>query len=216
MSNKRLIWCRFVQCGWHGARSWDMCQIYDSLPVQERQRIEKIEMLDEGELLVQLFQHYCISLAWIGELFQDIEITWVSAFHLILKANKKFVFNLFDWQLLLNKIFLWILPVSKSVFQPWWLTKPVFSLRTRFLINSAFTCHPIFKFFARTRFSRLAVSSFSQATRKLISFDNQTINLSCFNRWMLLNIKTWSGRGTEYECAVVRSNDWWWIELWRQ
>jgi len=66
---------RFVQCGWHGARSWDMCQIYDSLPVQERQRIERIEMLDEGELLVQLFQHYCITLAWMGELFQDIEIT---------------------------------------------------------------------------------------------------------------------------------------------
>lgn len=54
-----------------------MCQIYDSLPVQERQRIEKIEMLDEGELLVQLFQHYCITMAWIGELFQDIEITSV-------------------------------------------------------------------------------------------------------------------------------------------
>ncbi|CAO1351500.1 unnamed protein product [Diamesa hyperborea] len=66
---------RFVQCGFHGARSWDMCQIYDSIPIQERQRIEKIEMLDEGELLVQLFQHYCITIAWIGELFQDIEIT---------------------------------------------------------------------------------------------------------------------------------------------
>jgi len=52
-----------------------MCQIYDSLPIQERQRIEKIEMLDEGELLVQLFQHYCITMAWTGELFQDIEIT---------------------------------------------------------------------------------------------------------------------------------------------
>jgi hypothetical protein len=66
---------RFVQCGWTGARSWDMCQIYDSLPISERHRIEKIEMLDEGELLVQLFQHYCITVAWIGELFQDIEIT---------------------------------------------------------------------------------------------------------------------------------------------
>lgn len=66
---------RFVQCGWTGARSWDMCQIYDSLPMSERHRIEKIEMLDEGELLVQLFQHYCITVAWIGELFQDIEIT---------------------------------------------------------------------------------------------------------------------------------------------
>lgn len=66
---------RFVQNGFTGARSWDMCQIYDSLPTSERHRIEKIEMLDEGELLVQLFQHYCITVAWNGELFQDIEIT---------------------------------------------------------------------------------------------------------------------------------------------
>lgn len=65
---------RFVNCGWSGARAWDMCQIYDSIPIQERQRIEKIEMLDEGELLVQLFQHYSITLAWKGDLFQDIEI----------------------------------------------------------------------------------------------------------------------------------------------
>lgn len=68
-----IFFCRFVQCGWTGARSWDMCQIYDSLPIAERHRIEKIEMLDEGELLVQLFQHYCITVAWNGELFQDIE-----------------------------------------------------------------------------------------------------------------------------------------------
>lgn len=66
---------RFVNCGWHGARAWDMVQIYHSLPQNERIRIERIEMLDEGELLVQLFQHYCILIACIGELFQDIEIS---------------------------------------------------------------------------------------------------------------------------------------------
>jgi [phosphatase 2A protein]-leucine-carboxy methyltransferase len=52
-----------------------MIQIYHSLPPFERQRIEKIEMLDETELLTQLMQHYCISIAWMGELFQDIELT---------------------------------------------------------------------------------------------------------------------------------------------
>lgn len=52
-----------------------MIQVYDSIAPTERQRIEKLEMLDEGELLVQLFQHYCISVAWTGELFQDIEIS---------------------------------------------------------------------------------------------------------------------------------------------
>lgn len=52
-----------------------MIQVYDSISPTERQRIEKLEMLDEGELLVQLFQHYCISVAWTGDLFQDIEIS---------------------------------------------------------------------------------------------------------------------------------------------
>lgn len=66
---------RFLNCGWHGANAWDMVQIYQSLPINERQRVEKLEMLDEGELLIQLFQHYCILISWIGELFQDIQIT---------------------------------------------------------------------------------------------------------------------------------------------
>lgn len=51
-----------------------MVQVYDNVPSAERQRIEKLEMLDEAELLVQLFQHYCISVAWTGDLFQDVEL----------------------------------------------------------------------------------------------------------------------------------------------
>jgi len=70
-----LFFYRFIECGWHGARAWDMVQVYHSLPAPDRQRIERIEMLDEGELLIQLFQHYCIAIGWVGELFQDIEIT---------------------------------------------------------------------------------------------------------------------------------------------
>lgn len=66
---------RFLNAGWHGARAWDMVQVYNSIPIAERTRIERLEMLDEGELLIQLFQHYCLSVAWIGTLFQDIEIT---------------------------------------------------------------------------------------------------------------------------------------------
>lgn len=66
---------RFRECGWSGAKAWDMIQVYNSLPTGERQRIERIEMLDERELLDQLFQHYCITVGWTGELFQNIEIT---------------------------------------------------------------------------------------------------------------------------------------------
>lgn len=66
---------RFLNSGWTGCRAWDMVQVYQSINASDRQRIERIEMLDEGELLVQLFQHYCLVLAWIGNVFQDIEIT---------------------------------------------------------------------------------------------------------------------------------------------
>lgn len=65
---------RFTECGWSG-KAWDMIQVYNALPSSERQRIERIEMLDERELLDQLFQHYCITVGWTGEVLQNIEIT---------------------------------------------------------------------------------------------------------------------------------------------
>lgn len=64
-----------MNCGFDGAKAWTMVQVYESIPIAERQRIEKIEMLDECELLLQLFQHYCMSIGWKGDLFQDIEIS---------------------------------------------------------------------------------------------------------------------------------------------
>ncbi|XP_026473376.1 leucine carboxyl methyltransferase 1-like isoform X2 [Ctenocephalides felis] len=64
---------RFLDAGWLGCHSWDMVKIYNMLSSAERERIEHIEMLDEGELLTQLFQHYCISVAWNGQLFASEE-----------------------------------------------------------------------------------------------------------------------------------------------
>nr|CAG4638547.1 EOG090X08O3 [Cyclestheria hislopi] len=57
---------RFINSGWSGAISWEMNHVYHSLPKDEIQRIEKIEFLDEKELLEQLFHHYCITVAWKG------------------------------------------------------------------------------------------------------------------------------------------------------
>ena len=51
-----------------------MVEVYDSLPEAERLRIERIEMLDERELLIQLLQHYCISIAWNGNMFKNLSI----------------------------------------------------------------------------------------------------------------------------------------------
>lgn len=42
-----------------------MNEVYASIPMKEIERVESIEMLDEHELLKQLFDHYCIVLAYI-------------------------------------------------------------------------------------------------------------------------------------------------------
>lgn len=47
-------------------------QVYSALPLSERQRVEKLEFLDEHELLAQLFQHYCIAIGYKGELLRDV------------------------------------------------------------------------------------------------------------------------------------------------
>lgn len=54
---------RFTGQGWHSAHCWNMNEVYELLPGAEVQRVEAIEMLDEKELLRQLFHHYCITVA---------------------------------------------------------------------------------------------------------------------------------------------------------
>ena len=41
-----------------------MNEVYASISAKEIERIESIEMLDEHELLKQLFDHYAITLAY--------------------------------------------------------------------------------------------------------------------------------------------------------
>ncbi|XP_051168807.1 leucine carboxyl methyltransferase 1 [Leptopilina boulardi] len=65
---------RFTVNGWEGSNSWTMVEVYDSLPESERIRIERIELLDERELLTQLLQHYCIAIAWNGPMFKNLSI----------------------------------------------------------------------------------------------------------------------------------------------
>jgi len=58
---------RFTSNGFDEAKSWDMSHIYNQfLPRPEIQRIEKIEFLDERNLLEQLLSHYCITVASKG------------------------------------------------------------------------------------------------------------------------------------------------------
>ncbi|XP_066138317.1 leucine carboxyl methyltransferase 1 [Euwallacea fornicatus] len=65
---------RFTDNGWLGSKAWDMVEVYQSIETSDRTRIEKIEFLDEQELLIQLFQHYCICIAWLGNDFADFNI----------------------------------------------------------------------------------------------------------------------------------------------
>lgn len=54
---------RFLSNNWNEAEVLDMMGIYNSLPTDDRARIERIEFLDEVDLLHQLLSHYCISWA---------------------------------------------------------------------------------------------------------------------------------------------------------
>lgn len=54
---------RFKNNGWESATCWNMNEVYSSLPQGDIQRVERIECLDEKELLRQLFHHYCITVA---------------------------------------------------------------------------------------------------------------------------------------------------------
>lgn len=50
-----------------------MINIYEYLPEADRYRMERLEMLDELELLQQLLQHYCITIAWKGSTMADVD-----------------------------------------------------------------------------------------------------------------------------------------------
>lgn len=63
---------RFVGAGWDGAKGWDMGEVWGRLGAAEVERVERLEFLDEGELLQQLLQHYCITVAYRGESLEDI------------------------------------------------------------------------------------------------------------------------------------------------
>ncbi|CAB4068416.1 CSPG4 [Lepeophtheirus salmonis] len=49
---------RFLKAGWTGCRTWTMNEVYAEFPPEEISRVEKLEHLDERELMSQLFEHY--------------------------------------------------------------------------------------------------------------------------------------------------------------
>ncbi len=55
---------RFLSSGWDGARCWTMSEAYSMLPGEEVDRVERLELFDERELMQQLFDHYCLTVAW--------------------------------------------------------------------------------------------------------------------------------------------------------
>ena len=74
----RIEFLTLDQCaGWNNGHCWTMNEIYKMLPKDEVERVEKIEFLDEKELVSQLFDHYCVSYGWKNKsninFFGDIE-----------------------------------------------------------------------------------------------------------------------------------------------
>ncbi|KAK8748734.1 hypothetical protein OTU49_015964 [Cherax quadricarinatus] len=65
---------RFLDAGWAGADSYDMLGIWARLPPEEIARVTQIELLDEQELLNQLFSHYAITTAWTDHRWSDVQL----------------------------------------------------------------------------------------------------------------------------------------------
>lgn len=76
--NKTTHINRLLGADWHNGCCWTMNEIYKMVPREEIERVEKIEFLDEKELVSQLFEHYCVSYAWKNKSsiisFDDIEL----------------------------------------------------------------------------------------------------------------------------------------------
>lgn len=55
---------RFTSNGFDDAVAMEMDEVYRYLPAEEVHRVERLEFLDETDLLNQLLQHYCLCWAW--------------------------------------------------------------------------------------------------------------------------------------------------------
>ncbi|XP_073118803.1 leucine carboxyl methyltransferase 1 homolog [Henckelia pumila] len=54
----------FLDHGWQSAVAWDMLRVYSSfIEVQERRRIERLELFDEFEEWYMMQEHYCVAYA---------------------------------------------------------------------------------------------------------------------------------------------------------
>lgn len=73
MDKNEFFFYRFLQNNWDAVKSYDMMNVYQALPVQDRQRIEQLQLLDEQEILVQLFQHYCMVIAYKGNKLSSVD-----------------------------------------------------------------------------------------------------------------------------------------------
>uniref|UniRef100_A0A914LWB8 Leucine carboxyl methyltransferase 1 n=1 Tax=Meloidogyne incognita TaxID=6306 RepID=A0A914LWB8_MELIC len=72
---------RFSSVGFSMVNGWTINEIYTNfLPEQEVQRIEKLDPLDERELLTQLLEHYCLIYA-----FKDSTEKWEKLADLIIQ-----------------------------------------------------------------------------------------------------------------------------------
>lgn len=55
---------RFLDCGFSAASAVNVWDAYQDLPFEILSRIEKIEFLDEFEVMKQLLEHYCVAWGW--------------------------------------------------------------------------------------------------------------------------------------------------------
>ncbi|XP_038974504.1 leucine carboxyl methyltransferase 1 homolog [Phoenix dactylifera] len=86
----------FVDHGWQRAVAWDMLQIYNEfIEIQEKHRIERLELFDEFEEWYMMQEHYCVACA-INDaegLFRDFGFVMFFIFLFLYKLVKYHIKN---------------------------------------------------------------------------------------------------------------------------
>ena len=57
----------YLRRGFQHVNCRSMMEVYDELPAEERTRVERLEFLDEVDLLFELLRHYCLCCAWLDK-----------------------------------------------------------------------------------------------------------------------------------------------------
>lgn len=139
----------------------EMDEVYRYLPAEEVHRVERLEFLDETDLLNQLLQHYCLCWAWKDK----DQIGKPMCCHILPTENLCFCLNFYVQ--------------SKTIKLSHNISDPIHWLHNCSTHSSRFLCEPLFlnSFLILWRSRSLNVS--------LSKFHMQLLNVKVFMHWQI-------------------------------